>query len=202
MPESMTKANYGISGVRAFKITSIGAGGVPVYSTTAIDWKGAREISYKPTGEDQVFYADNTSYLTIRGIKELSGTFTAYTMPNSIKEDGLGYVVDQNKAHIVNGTSKASFGMMYEVEIRNEDGTDDKELHVLFKVTLSDPEVSSKTKEVSLDLKEFTVPFKAEEIVDTTNGLTYAEAVLKKSVVGSVAYAAALAAMYVVDTVV
>lgn len=201
MPTAVTKGTYGISGVRAFEITSIGTDGVPVYSATPIDWKGAREVATKPLGADKDFYADNTTYLTIRGPKGIEGTFTAYTMPDSIKTKGLGYVTDLNKAEVVNGTTKKELGLIYELEQTNEDGTTDKELHILYRVTLSDPEHSSKTTEAEADLKEFSVPFKAKEVIDTTNNLIYAEVILKKSVVGSTIYNAALAEMYKPDMV-
>ena len=155
MPESATKITYGISGVRFFKIDSYGTDGYPVYNATPIDWKGAREISTKPLGEDKILYADDMAYVTVRGQKGVSGSFTAFTMPNGIKQHGLGYYEDLNKAMVVNAGAKAELGLIYELKIQNEDGTNDYELHTLYRTNRLSRNIPAKQMKEHQSQKNF-----------------------------------------------
>lgn len=73
-------------------------------------------------------------------------------------------------------------------------GLEDRELHILYKVSLSTPEESNKTREAGAEAKQYTVPFKAMQVVKDEK--TFAEVVLRKSVVGETVYNGALETMY------
>ena len=189
----MDKITFGMKGARVFPVTGE-TDGFPTYGT-AVDWKGARESSYSPVGEDTVIYADDIEYHVIAGTKSIEGTFTMLTMPEDLKVKALGYVKDTKGAYAVGAGTKQNVGIIFESTVVDDTGVEDRELHVLYRVSLSTPEEANKTKEGTAEAKEFSVPFKALQV--TQSDKTFSEFILRKSEVSDTVYSAALTAMYV-----
>lgn len=184
-PKATIKGQYGIKGIRAFPIISRDENDVPTYGE-AIRWAGARALTLNPTAEATSAYADDMLWITLAGTQGSEGEITCYTFPADIKTGVMGYEADVNKFLAKTGQSKPS-ALMYETTEILSDGTESPVLNVLYNVTLGDISESEATKEASVELKEFVVPYTAGT-VSNPDGKTFSKVEIQKSVVGEEIY--------------
>ena len=140
------KLTYGLSNVHVWPITATSESGVPTYGEK-IKVPGAKEVSLSAEGETIKFYADNIIYWAAEANNGYSGTLTIVRVPEEFAEQILNQIKDVNGALVEDADATgAEFAMAFEFE-----GDVNKKRHVFYRCTAGRPEVSSKTKEESIE---------------------------------------------------
>ena len=100
---------------------------------TGVAWNGIKGITESPSGaETTSLYANNSKYLDLVSVEELSGTINAYMFPDEwAKCDGSTEIAP---GVYVGQQSRASFGLVYKTIIGNDtEGTDHGyKLHIIY----------------------------------------------------------------------
>lgn len=155
------KLTYGIKNVYAAKITN--TDGVITYGTPkAIT--GATEITLSAAGEEVKIHADDAVYFVTSVNGGYTGNLNTYTLPDWFYTDFLGYIADANGVLVESeGAPKADFALIFEFATESAK----TKRNVLYNVSASRPEVSSKTKENTIDPQPLSVPLTASPAIDT-----------------------------------
>lgn len=92
--------------------------------TPGVPWNGVSNVSEKPSGaEASPVYANNTKYLNLMSVEELSLSIEAYTYPDEFAQcDGSDEVEPGIR---IGQQSRKEFGLSYKTQIGNDaDGSD------------------------------------------------------------------------------
>lgn len=111
-----------------------------------VAWSGVTAVNESPSGaEENPLYADNTKYLSIRGVEQFGATIEAYMWPNEFEEcDGTASV----KPGMTIGQQKRKmFGLAYRTCVGNDVEYENHayKIHIIYGATASPSERSYAT---------------------------------------------------------
>lgn len=136
------KIKYGLKNVTVWAIDSE-ADGVTTYATEPIKIAGAVDLSVSAEGSNDPFYADDVIYYSAFANNGYSGDLEIALVPEEFETEILGYTKDKNGAIIEKMDAKAkNFAMAFEFN-----GDVNATRHLLYKVSVSRPDLASHTKE-------------------------------------------------------
>lgn len=156
------KVTYGIKNVHYAPITISESGTVTYGSLVALP--GASEIALSTVGEPKKVYADNVTYAKFAINSGYDGNLSIYNIPDDFAQNHLGCTKDSNGVLIEDSAAVSKdFALLFEF---NTDTAKTKR-NILYNVSASRPEISSKTKEDSIDPQAFSIPLVAAPASDT-----------------------------------
>jgi len=142
---------HGIYDVKLWDLSATSGTGTPV------DLIGARNVSVDAEREDTQFYADNIVYAVISGNKTVTGTYTAYNVPDELFEK-MGFAVDNNGALVDTGTVTPGI-LQWKTRMLNADtGEEFDKLTILYNVTFGQATGEDATDEDTAEPKELEIP--------------------------------------------
>ena len=132
------KVKFGLSSVY-YAIATI-TGGAVTYGTPKA-WPGAVSLELSPSGETEVFRADNMDYYKPAGSGSYSGNLTMAYLPDTVAEDLFGDEEDKNGIIVEKASgAAAAFALLFEFS-----GDANATRHALYNCTASRPNVASET---------------------------------------------------------
>ena len=139
------KIKYGVKSVYYAKAT-IAANGSATYATP-VAIPGAVSLSLDAEGESNTFYADNIAYFVSAANNGYSGSLEVALIPDSFRKDILGEAVDTVTGMLFEmpDVQPAHFALLFQFE-----GDAKATKHVMYNCVASRPNVSSQTKETSI----------------------------------------------------
>lgn len=130
-----------------------------------VAWNGIKGITESPSGaETTPLYANNSKYLDLVSVEELSGTINAYMYPDEwMKCDGSATAGD---GIYIGQQSRASFGLVYKTIIGNDtEGTDHGyKLHIIYGAKASPSERAYNTVNDSPEANDLSWTFKTTPV--------------------------------------
>lgn len=139
------KIKYGISQVY-YAVASASTGGALTYATP-VAIPGAVNLSLSAEGERNVFYADNVEYFVSESNNGYSGTLEVALLPESFKTAVLQETVNTAGVYVEHANvAPKEFALLFQFE-----GDDKATRHALFRCIASRPDVSSVTKEQTIE---------------------------------------------------
>ena len=130
-----------------------------------VAWNGIKNITESPSGaETTSLYANNSKYLDLVSVEELSGTINAYMYPDEwMKCDGSTEVAP---GVYVGQQSRASFGLVYKTIIGNDtEGTNHGyKLHIIYGGKASPSERTYNSVNDSPEANDLSWPFKTTPV--------------------------------------
>lgn len=130
-----------------------------------VAWNGIKGITESPSGaETTSLYANNSKYLDLVSVEELSGTINAYMYPDEwMKCDGSATAGD---GIYIGQQSRASFGLVYKTIIGNDtEGTDHGyKLHIIYGAKASPSERAYNTVNDSPEANDLSWTFKTTPV--------------------------------------
>lgn len=155
----MNKVKYGLKNVY-YAVATIDASTNTATYSTPVQWLGAVNMSLDAQGEETKFRADNIDYWIGNSNNGYSGTFESALIPDSFKEDVLGFIKDGADVLVEDANAATvHFALLFQFE-----GDDKATRHVLYNVTASRPSISGATTEETLEPQTETVNFTATAI--------------------------------------
>lgn len=154
------KIKYGLRNVYYAVITGE-TNGTPTYGTP-VHIPGAVNLSLSAEGEDNPFYADDVVYFRTIGNNGYSGTLEMALIPDNFKTDVLKET-QSNGVYVENANAiPAEFALMFEFQ-----GDVYATRHLLYRCTVSRPDVAGATKEASIEPQTETLNIVAMPRIDT-----------------------------------
>lgn len=154
------KVKYGLKNVHYAVMTE--TDGVITYGTPK-PIPGAVNLTLDPQGEQVEFYADDTKYFSTFANNGYSGTLEVALFPDDFKKDVLGYKEDENGVLFEDANAvPKNFALLFEFS-----GDKNAVRHVLYNVTASRPNLTSKTKGASIEVQTETINITAAPAPDT-----------------------------------
>lgn len=130
-----------------------------------VAWNGIKGITESPSGaETTSLYANNSKYLDLVSVEELSGTINAYMYPDEwMKCDGSAAAA---AGVYIGQQSRASFGLVYKTIIGNDtEGTDHGyKLHIVYGGKASPSERAYNTVNDSPEANDLSWSFKTTPV--------------------------------------
>ena len=121
-------------------------------------FNGLREVQLNNDGGDPTkLYANNNVYGMSRGRVDKEGSATFYTYPDVLRECwgwrevAPGMILDQQTIKM--------FGMTYRIMIENDTGDENYELHFLYGVSMTPPDITAGTDEDDVEAQELDTDF-------------------------------------------
>lgn len=140
------KVLFGLSNVHVWPITSTDTDGVPTYGTV-IKIPGAVEIKISAKGDITEFKADNVTYYQCPNNNGYDGEAKIAKTPEEFRVQILGEIKDANGVLVESADAKPSeFAMAFQFE-----GDKSAARHVLYRCSITRPDIESKTKEDKTD---------------------------------------------------
>lgn len=150
------KIEYGLQDVYYSIVTETLTGGVWSESyATPVRMIGARSISLSANSENTNFPADNNAkYFTQYVNSGYEGTLTMAILDDTFRSAVLGETIDTNSnvTETINDTPKV-FALLFQFE-----GDDKNVRHVMYRCTAGQPDISSQTKDTSIEPNEIAIP--------------------------------------------
>lgn len=139
------KIKYGLRNVY-YAVATEGAGGVLSYATP-VAIPGAVNLALSQEGDTNPFYADDVVYFQTTSNNGYSGTLEIALVPDSFKKDVLGEQEDDNDLLVeYANVTPSEFALLFEFQ-----GDDKATRHVLYRCTVSRPDVNGATKEEAIE---------------------------------------------------
>lgn len=181
------KVKYGLRNVY-YALATIASDGSATYDVP-VPIPGAVSISFDPSGEDTIFYADDRAYFTVGGAMGYSGTLEIAMIPDSFRKDVMGEIVDKNGALVeVSDASPKPFALLFDFT-----GDESQIKHVLYNCTATRPSMAGTTKGESVEVATDTLNITASNIYNASLDKNIAKAKADSSVT---AYAGWSSAVY------
>lgn len=159
------KITYGIKNVYYVPVTeTLGSGGTwTVAYGTPVAMLGARAISLTASNENVDFSADNNpKYFTQNIFSGYEGTLTMAIIGDDFRKDCLGEKEDDNGLVGQTLADKPSpFALLFQFE-----GDAEETRHVLYRCIAGQPDVSSSTREETIEPNEEQIPLTVGASVD------------------------------------
>ena len=149
MPNT-NKIKYGLRNCY-YAVATEGTGGALTYATP-VAMPGAVNLSLSQEGETSPFYADDVVYFQSASNNGYSGTLELALVPDSFKTDVLG---ETDGVEYANVTPK-EFALLFEFQ-----GDQAATRHVLYRCTVSRPDISGATKEAAIEPQTETLNISA-----------------------------------------
>lgn len=157
----MAKVQFGLKNVHIAPIT-IGNDNSVTYATP-FALPGAVSLSLSPSGDENVFYADDIRYYVIAGNGSYEGNMVIAMVTDKFAKDILGYKEDTNHLLVEDASVQPkSFAMTFEVQ---NDVSATK--YVLYNVSVGRADLSANTKEESVEVQTATLDITCSGAVDT-----------------------------------
>lgn len=146
------KIVYGLSNVHIWKIESVSTEGVPTYGT-AMRIPGAVSLSVSAQGDSNAFYADDVVYYQTIANNGYEGTIEFADLPKEFLTEIMGEVENDNGTLFENSdVQPAEFAMAFSFRLDSSERR-----HLFFRVKPSRPDVSSSTKQQSIEPNTMTL---------------------------------------------
>lgn len=156
----MAKVQFGLKNVYIAPIT-VENGEVTYGTPFKLD--GGVSLSLSPSGEENVFYADDIRYYVIAGNGSYEGNMVVAMITDKFATDILGYKKDRNNVLVEDSAVEPKqFAMTF--EIANDTGA---RRYVLYNVSVSRADLSANTKEESVEVQTATLDISVSGAVDT-----------------------------------
>lgn len=147
---SANKIKYGLRNCY-YAVATEGTGGALTYATP-VAIPGAVNLSLSQEGETTPFYADDVIYFQSASNNGYSGTLEVALVPDSFKADVL---LESNGVEYANVVPK-EFALLFEFQ-----GDQAATRHVLYRCTVSRPDINGATKEASIEPQTETLNISA-----------------------------------------
>lgn len=124
---------------------------------------GAVNLSLSPSGEETVFWADDSRYYVVSANAGYSGTMEIAMLTDKFSIDILGYIKDTNGLIVESKDNKPkAFAMMYEVQ-------DDESAsrYVFYNVTVGRAETNAQTTSENAEVQTATLNITCSAAKDT-----------------------------------
>ena len=157
----MPKVQFGLKNVHIAKITE--NNGAVTYGTP-FALPGAVSLSLSPSGDENVFYADDIRYYVIAGNGSYDGNMVIAMVTDDFAKDILGYQEDAT-AHVLaesGDIQPSKFAMTFEIQ-----NDEDARRYVLYNVSVSRADLSANTKEESVEVQTATLDISCSGAIDT-----------------------------------
>lgn len=162
----MSKVQFGLRNVYIAKITETTdeqTGTVTISYGTPFALPGAVSLSISPEGEDNIFYADDSSYYVVSTNAGYTGTLEIAMLTKKFETDILGYLADTNGVLVESKDNKpSSFAMLYEVQT-----DENKRKFAFYNVTVGRAEIEANTTEESTEVQTATLDITCAAAKDT-----------------------------------
>lgn len=157
------KVKYGLKNVYYAVATIDGTTHAATYGTP-VAWPGAVNLSMDAQGEQTKFRADNIDYWIGIANNGYEGDFESALIPDSFKEDVLGYIKDSNNVLVEDAEAgTVPFALMFQFE-----GDEKATRHVLYNVTCGRPSITGATTEETIEPQTETVTFTAGSVFNAS----------------------------------
>ena len=157
----MAKVQFGLKNVHIAPIT-IGENNAVTYGTP-FALPGAVSLSLSPSGDENVFYADDIRYYVIAGNGSYDGNMVIAMVTDKFATDILGYEKDTNNLLVESSNVQPKqFAMTFEIQ---NDVSSRK--YVLYNVSVGRADLSANTKEESVEVQTATLDISCTGAVDT-----------------------------------
>lgn len=139
---------------------------------TPVAMPGAVSIDITPSGDSSTFYADDSAYAVFNANNGYEGTLELANLPESFLKDILGFKVDADGNLVevsteLGGECALLFEFAGDVKARR---------HIFWRVKFARPNVSSNTKEESIEPQTVSIDFVASPLTSGITKSTTAEA--------------------------
>ena len=153
------KVHFGIKNAYYSKITKAVVEGVQTITYgTPKALPGSVSLSLDYSGENTIFYADDTSYYTVAGAAKYEGDFEIADVTRDFKKDIFGDIEDENGALIeVDGAEYADFALLVEFS-----GNVGGQRLVFYNCSATRPAIGSATKEDTTEVQTQTMTITAK----------------------------------------
>ncbi|MBS6063771.1 MAG: phage tail protein [Peptostreptococcaceae bacterium] len=149
------KVKYGLKNIHVFPITEDTS--EKITYDKAIPIQGAVSLSMKASGDSNEFYADDVVYWGEYSNNGYDGDLEIAKIPEEFETAILGFIKDKNGA-IVESTEVKSKNFAIAFEI---DGDVNQVRHILYKCSVSRPDVEGETKKEKIEPKTDKLSLKA-----------------------------------------
>lgn len=153
------KVTYGLTNVYYSVVTETLTNGVWTETyATPVRMLGARSISLSANSENTNFPADNNAkYFTQYTSSGYEGTLTMAILNDTFRHDVLGETIDANSNVVesIKDTPK-TFALLFQFE-----GDDMNVRHVMYRCTAGQPDITSETKDTTIEPNEIAIPISA-----------------------------------------
>ncbi len=155
---TQNKVKYNLKNVHYAELLSEGENG-PTYGPIKA-WPGAVSANFEAQGETNTFYADGIKYYISNANNGYDGDFESALVPEDFKKTIYGFTADTDNVLMENADAPTKyFALLFEF-----DGDANARKHVLYKCTATRPNISSKTKEATIDPSTETVKITASSV--------------------------------------
>lgn len=156
------KIKYGIKNVY-YAIGELQNDGTMTYETP-VAFPGAVSLSFEPSGENTIFYADNIAYWIGNGNTGYTGSLEIARVIDSFKTDVLGMIKDAKDVLVEDLNAAAvHFALLFQFE-----GDEKATKHVMYNCTCERPSESGTTKAESIEPQTETLNLTASSIYNTS----------------------------------
>jgi phi13 family phage major tail protein len=187
------KIKYGLKNVH-YAIAEIAADGSATYETP-VPIPGAVNLSFEPQGDSTPFHADDIVYYTSVANNGYEGDLEIARVPDSFKNDVLGYIESEKHVLVENANAPAvHFALLFQFA-----GDQRATKHVMYNCTATRAATSSATKAESIEPQTESLTITAATIFVSTLGADGTDIVKSESheATDSTTYAGWYSAVYI-----